>query len=114
MLACVGVYGVLSYLTSRRAREFGVRIALGASGADLLRLVLRQSAALIAVGVVVGTCGAWVAARLLERLVEGMRAPEPATFALMTGVLAISALAASAIPARRAGRADAMRALRHE
>ena len=114
VLACVGVYGVLSYLTSRRAREFGVRMALGASGADLLRLVLGQSAALIAVGVVVGTCGAWVAARLLERLVEGMRAPEPATFAVMTGVLAASALLASAIPARRAGRADAVRALRHE
>ena len=114
VLACVGVYGVLSYLTSRRAREFGVRMAIGASGSDLLRLVLRQSAGLIAVGVGLGTCGAWVAARLLERFVEGMRAPEPATFAVMTGVLAASALAASAIPARRAGRADAMHALRHE
>jgi predicted permease len=114
VLACVGVYGVLSYLTSRRAREFGVRMAVGASGGDLLRLVLRQSAGLIGAGVVTGTCGAWAAARLLERFVEGMRAPEPATFAVMTGVLAISALAASAIPARRAGRADAMRALRHD
>jgi putative ABC transport system permease protein len=114
VLASVGIYGVLSYLTSRRAREFGVRMALGASGGDLLRLVLRQSAGLIGVGVVLGTLGAWVAARLLERFVEGMRAPEPATFAVMTGVLAIAALAASAIPARRAGRADAMRALRHE
>jgi putative ABC transport system permease protein len=114
VLACVGVYGVLSYQTSLRAREFGVRMALGSTGTDLVRLVLRQSAALISVGVVVGTCGAWGAARLLERLVEGMRAPEPATFAVMTSVLVVSAVSASVIPARHAGRADAVRALRHE
>jgi putative ABC transport system permease protein len=79
-----------------------------------MRLVLSQSAALIAIGVSIGIGGAWVAARLLERSVEGMRAAEPATLAGMTTVLVVTALLASAIPARRAGRADAVRALRQE
>ena len=109
LLACVGVYGVLSYLTSQRASEFGVRMALGATAGDVMRLVLRQSLALITIGVVVGACGAWAAARLLERFVEGMRSPEFTTLAAMTGILVATALSASAIPARRAGRADASR-----
>src|SRR5262249_11949238 len=73
LLACVGVYGVFAYLTSQRAAEMGVRMALGATARDVVRLVLRQSAALIAVGAGVGLAGAWAAARLLERYVEGMR-----------------------------------------
>src|SRR5207249_10944083 len=103
LLACIGVYGVLAYLTSQRAGEIAVRMALGATGRDIVRLVLKQSTILIAIGVSVGICGAWGAARLLERFVEGMRPPEPATLALMTGVLAAAALLASFVPARRAG-----------
>jgi predicted permease len=114
LLACVGLYGVLAYLTGQRAREFGVRMALGATSGQVMRLVLSQSAALIVVGVAVGAGGAWVAARLLQRSVEGMRAAEPATLVGMTSVLIATALLASAIPARRAGRADAVRALRQE
>jgi predicted permease len=114
LLACVGLYGVLAYLTGQRAREFGVRMALGATAGDVMRLVLSQSAALIAVGVVVGAGGAWAAARLLVRSVEGMRAAEPITLAGMTSVLVATAVLASAIPARRAGRADATTALRQE
>jgi putative ABC transport system permease protein len=114
LLACVGVYGVLAYLTGQRAREFGVRMALGATAGDVMRLVLRQSAVLILIGVVAGTCAAWAAARLLERSVEGIRAVDPATLAVMTSVLVVTALSASAIPAHRAGHADAIRALRHD
>jgi len=114
LLACVGLYGVLAYLTGQRAREFGVRMALGATSGQVMRLVLSQSAALIVIGVAVGAGGAWVAARLLQRSVEGMRAAEPVTLVGMTSVLIATALLASAIPARRAGRADAVRALRQE
>jgi hypothetical protein len=113
-LACVGLYGVLAYLSGRRAREFGVRMALGATAGDVMRLVLSQSAALIAGGVAVGIGGAWLAARLLERSVDGMRAPEPLTMAGMATVLVATALLASAIPARRAARADATQALKQE
>jgi predicted permease len=114
LLASVGVYGVLAYLTMQRAPEIGVRMALGATARDVIRLVVGQSAALIAIGVVVGACGAWAAARLLERFVEGMRPAEPATLAAMTGVLVAAALAASLVPARRACHADAVQALRHD
>jgi len=114
LLACVGLYGVLAYLTGQRAREFGVRMALGATAGDVMRLVLSQSAALIVIGVSIGIGGAWVAARLLQRSVEGMRPAESLTLAGMTSVLVATALLASAIPARRAGRADAVRALRQD
>ena len=114
LLASVGVYGVLAYLTTQRAPEIGVRMALGATARDVIRLVLGQSAALITVGVLVGACGAWVTARLLERFVEGMRPAEPGTFAAMTGVLVTTALLASLVPAVRACRDDAVQALRHD
>jgi ABC-type antimicrobial peptide transport system permease subunit len=114
LLACVGLYGVLAYLTGQRAREFGVRMALGATSGDVMRLVLSQSAALIVVGVAIGAGGAWAAARLLERSVQGMRAAEPVTLAGTAGILVVTAFLASAIPARRAARADAVSALRQE
>jgi predicted permease len=114
LLASVGLYGVLAYLTSQRAAEIGVRIALGATRGDVMRLVLRQSAALVALGVATGTCGAWAAARLLERFVEGSRPAEPITFLIMPGMLVMAAMLASLVPARRAARVEATHALRHE
>jgi predicted permease len=112
MLACVGVYGVLAYLTSRRTAEIGVRMALGASSHDVVRLVLRQSGTLIAIGAAAGLCGAWAAARLLERFVDGVRPADPATLTAMTALLVAAALWASYVPARRASRVDATQALR--
>ncbi|MDP8979357.1 MAG: ABC transporter permease [Acidobacteriota bacterium] len=114
LLACIGIYGVLAYLTSQRVPEIGVRMALGASGREVLWMVLRQSLTMIAIGVGVGIAAALAAARLLERLVAGMRPTEPGTFAVMVGVLVMAALAASFVPARRASRVDPMRALRQE
>jgi ABC-type antimicrobial peptide transport system permease subunit len=114
LLASVGVYGVLAYLTGQRAAEIGVRMALGATARDVVLLVLRQSAVLIGIGVAVGLCGAWAAARLLERFVEGMRPSDPATLAAMTGILVAAAFSAGFVPARRAGRLDAIHALRHD
>jgi predicted permease len=114
VLACIGIYGVLAYLTSQRVPEIGVRIALGATARDVVGLVMRQSFGMISLGVGVGVAGAWAAGRLLMRLVEGMQSTEPLSFAMMIPVLVIAALFASFVPARRASRVDPVKALRQE
>jgi predicted permease len=114
LLACIGIYGVLAYLTGQRVPEFGVRIALGASARDVMRLVLRQSLRMIFTGVGVGILGALAAGRLLMHLVDGMRPSELSTFAITISVLLAAALFASFLPARRASRIDPMSALRQE
>ncbi len=114
LLACIGIYGVLAYLTSQRVPEIGVRMALGASAGNVVRLVLRQSLAMIFAGVGVGMAAALVAGRLLARSVQGVRSSEPFTFALTIAVLVAAALFASFVPARRASRVDPMTALRQE
>jgi predicted permease len=114
LLASIGIYGVLAYLTGRRTPEIGVRMALGASARDVVWLVLRQSLGMVFAGVVAGIAAAFAAGRLLQRLVDGMRPTEPATFALMVSVLVVAALFASFVPARRASRVDPVTALRQE
>jgi len=114
LLACVGIYGVLAYLTSQRIAEFGVRMALGATGGNVMGLVLRQSVGMILAGTCLGVGAAFAAARLLEHLIPGVRSTEPLAFATMVLVLVIAALLASFIPARRASRVDPMKALRQE
>ncbi len=114
LLACIGIYGVLAHLTGQRVPEFGVRIALGASARDVMRLVLGQSLGMIFAGVGVGILGALTAGRLLVHLVDGMRPTEPSTFAIMIPILVAAALFASFLPARRASRIDPMSALRQE
>ena len=114
LLACIGIYGVLSYLTSQRIPEIGVRMALGATTREVVRLILRQSLTMIFVGIAAGLIGAIVAARLLHRLVEGMQPAEPLTFAVMIAILFATALLASYIPARRASRIDPVEALRQD
>jgi predicted permease len=114
LLACIGIYGVLAYLTTQRIPEIGVRMALGATARDVMRMVLRQSLGLICGGVAVGIFAAVAAGRLLERLVNGVRSSEPSTFALMVFVLVVAALVASFLPARRASRVDPLSALRQD
>jgi ABC-type antimicrobial peptide transport system permease subunit len=114
LLACVGIYGVLAYLTSQRVPEFGVRMALGAAARDVMWMVLRQSLGMILAGVGVGIAGAWAAGRLLTHLVDGVPSAGPLTFAIMVPVLVVAALFASFLPARRASRIDPMSALRQE
>jgi predicted permease len=114
LLACIGIYGVLAYVTSQRVPEIGLRMALGASALQVMRLVFRQSIQMIVAGVGVGLASAFAAARLLERLVAGVRSAEPLTFAIMISVLVIAALFASFLPARRASRVDPISALRQE
>jgi predicted permease len=114
LLACVGIYGVLTYLTNQRVPEIGLRMALGASARDVTRLVLGQSFGMIAIGVGVGILGALAAARLLEHLVDGTRPTDLSTFVITIPILLAAALFASFIPARRASRVDPMSALRQE
>jgi putative ABC transport system permease protein len=114
-LAAIGVYGVLSQAVSRRAREFGVRMALGARRGDVVRLVLGQSLALGGAGVVLGLGGAALLSRaFLKDLLYGVSATDPVTYAAMAGLLLAATLLASGLPARRATRVDPMSALRSE
>jgi ABC-type antimicrobial peptide transport system permease subunit len=114
ILACVGIYGVLAYLTSRRVPEIGVRMALGASGTRVMGMVLRQSLGIILAAAVVGTAAAVAAGRVLQRLVSGVEAGDPLTIGAMIAFLVIAALIASFVPARRASRVDPMSALRQD
>jgi len=114
VLACIGIYGVLAYLTGQRVPEMGVRIALGASAGDVLWLVLRQSLEMILIGVALGAAGALAAGRVLQRLVEGMQPTAASSFAVMIPLLIGVALLASFVPARRASRVDPVIALRQD
>jgi predicted permease len=114
LLACIGIYGVLAYLTSQRVPEIGVRMTLGATAQDVMRLILGQSLVMIFVGVGVGIVAALAAGRILNRLVEGMRPADVSTFAITIPVLVIAALFASFVPALRASRVDPVSALRQQ
>jgi predicted permease len=114
LLACIGVHGVLAYVTSQRMPEFGVRLALGATARDVMGLVLGRSLRMILIGAGTGLMIAFAVAQLLEQLVAGVQSTEPLTFAVMISVLVTAALLASALPARRAGRIEPVRALRQE
>ncbi|MDE3135774.1 MAG: ABC transporter permease [Acidobacteriota bacterium] len=114
LLACVGIYGVLTYLTNQRVPEIGVRMALGAASRDVVWLVLRQSLGMILLGSALGAGAALGASRLLVRFVEGVHPAEPLTLATTVSLLVAAALVASFLPARRASRVDPMIALRQE
>jgi putative ABC transport system permease protein len=112
VLAAVGIYGVISYAVSRRTHEIGVRVALGASPSTVVRLVIAQGMRVVAVGVAVGLAGSLVASRLMTRLVYGVSVTDPLTYTGVAALLAVVALVASYIPARRATRIDPLVAMR--
>jgi len=114
LLGVVGLYGVIAYSVSRRTREIGVRIALGAQRSTVYGLILKEAGWLISVGIAAGLLGSIVAATLMHKLLFGTQAYDVPTLAAVASLLAISALFASYIPARRATRVDPMVALRYE
>jgi putative ABC transport system permease protein len=113
-LAVIGIYGVLSYSVGRRTREVGIRLALGASPGDVLRLILRQGLALTGVGLAAGLFGALLLTRSLSGLLFDVGRLDVATYASVVLVLLAAGLAACWFPARRAVRVDPVRALRYE
>jgi predicted permease len=114
VLACIGLYGLLSYEVSRRTREIGIRMALGAQEGDVLRLVVKQGFALAVVGAAVGIGVALGVTRYLTSMLYGVHANDPVTIGAVAVLLGLVALAACYIPARRATRVDPMVALRYE
>ena len=110
-LASVGIYGVLAYLVSLRSREIGIRIALGSGRSRIFGLVLKEGSAILAVGFAVGTAGALAMRRAIESQLFGVSATDPVVLAAVLALLAVVALIACAIPARRATRIDPVVAL---
>jgi predicted permease len=114
LLACVGLYGLLSYEVSRRTREIGIRVALGAQQRDVLRLVVKQGLALACVGIAIGIAATLGVTRYLDAMLYGVHADDPATMVAVAVLLGAVTLPACYLPARRATSVDPMVALRHE
>jgi ABC-type antimicrobial peptide transport system permease subunit len=114
LLSSMGIYGVVSYLVGQQTREIGIRIALGAQRGDVMRLVLGDGAKMALIGVGVGLAAAVGLTRLMTSVLYGVSATDPLTFGGIAMLLALVALAAAYIPARRATRVDPLVALRHE
>jgi len=114
LLAAVGVYGVLSYSVVQRTQEIGIRVALGATSSDVLRMILSEGLVLLAIGVAAGMGAALLLTRLLKSLLFEVQPADPPTLVSVTALLIVVALVAILIPARRAFRVDPMVALRYE
>lgn len=114
VLAVVGLYGVLSYVVAARRREFGVRLALGATARDLIRMVVGQGAVVVAVGVAAGAAGALMLARAVESVLFGVTTRELSVYAAAALTLTAAAAIAIWLPARRATRVDWVDVLRCE
>jgi putative ABC transport system permease protein len=114
VLGMVGIYGVLAFLVSKRTREFGIRMALGAQRRDVLWLVVREGARFSAIGIILGLAGAFAVTRWLSSELYGVSAVDPLTYAGVAAVMAMVSMLACYLPARRAMRVDPLIALRYE
>jgi hypothetical protein len=113
-LGIIGIYGVISFTVSQRKREFGIRLALGAQGGDVVQMVLRQGAKMTLAGVAIGAGAAFVLTRLMRGLLFGVTERDPLTFGLVAALLMLVALLACYVPARRAMKVDPVVALRYQ
>ena len=114
VLSAAGVYGVMSYGVSQRRREIGIRMALGASGTNVTRMVVTDAAKLAALGVAIGLAAAWAVTRVLTGMLYEVSAHDPATYAVVAALIAGIAIAASLVPAVRASRVDPLTAMRYD
>ena len=114
VLAAVGIYGVMSYSVSERTSEIGIRMALGASPGNILKMVCKQGLVLTVVGLAVGLGLALGLTRLMSKLLFGVSPTDPVTFVIIALLLAVVALLACYVPARRATKVDPLVALRYE
>jgi ABC-type antimicrobial peptide transport system permease subunit len=110
----VGIYGVLAYMVAQRTKEIGIRVAMGSTPQGIFRLILGEGVLILAIGFVLGLCGALSLAKYVQSLLYGVRPLEPAVLAPVLLLLALVTLAACCIPARRATRVDPITALRCE
>ena len=114
VLASIGIFGVVSYSVSRRTREFGIRMALGATPASVLRLVLTSMGCVLIIGFIIGTIFSVISTRALADRLEGVGATSPIVLIVVIAALAIAALTACTLPARTATQIHPVEALRHE
>ncbi|HEV2688209.1 MAG TPA: FtsX-like permease family protein, partial [Bryobacteraceae bacterium] len=113
-LACLGIYGAISYSVAQRTSEIGIRMALGAQSREVLGMVLRQGLTVVGIGIAIGLAGSWMLTRTLTSLLYGVRATDPVTFAAVPALLVALSALACAVPALRASRVDPLTALHYE
>ena len=114
LLACIGLFGLMSYNVSRRTSEIGIRMALGAQRQGVVGMILRESMIMVALGAAIGLGGAVAAGRFIESVLFGLSTTDAWTMSAVIAVTAVVSLAAGYLPARRASRVDPMVALRYE
>jgi predicted permease len=114
LLACIGLYGVLSYAVAQRTNEIGIRMALGAERGTVTRMILRETAILILIGLAIGVPASLACARFVQSKLFGLKAADPVTLAAALGIMIVVAVASGYLPARRASKVDPLIALRYE
>jgi putative ABC transport system permease protein len=114
LLASIGIYGVMAFAVTQRTQEIGIRMALGARSADVLKLVVKHGMKLAVIGMVLGLAGSWALTRFMKRLLFGVEATDLLTFSVVSAFLLLAAFVACYLPARRATKVDPLVALRHE
>ena len=114
LLAAIGIYGVMAFAVTQRTQEIGIRMALGARTADVLKLVVTHGMKLALIGMLIGLAGSWAVTRFLEKLLVGVQPTDLLTFSLVSLCLLVAAFVACYLPARRATKVDPLVALRYE